>query len=88
MAREEQLVVAGPYPWTYGLGEANRKNVQTVLRYCHQQGLIGGMMPVGELFADTDLGGAGGGADNISFEMSWVWGGLAPADPSPCPAPL
>jgi hypothetical protein len=25
-------------------GAANRKNVQPVLRFCHQQGLIGGMM--------------------------------------------
>jgi hypothetical protein len=48
-----------------------------VLRFCHQQGLIGGMMPLGESFADIDLGGAGGGADNFQFEMSWVWAGLA-----------
>jgi hypothetical protein len=60
-----------------GRDEANRKNVQPGLRFCHQQGLIGRMMPPGELFADTDLGGAGGGADNISFEISWVWAGLA-----------
>jgi len=59
-----------------------------VLRFCHQQGLIGGMMPLGESFADIDLGGAGGGADNIQFEMSWVWAGLAPAGPPPCPVPL
>ena len=64
-AWEEQLDVLGADPWQYGLGDANRKNVQTVLRYCHQQGLIGRMMPLGELFADTDLGDAGGGAENI-----------------------
>jgi 4,5-dihydroxyphthalate decarboxylase len=64
-AWEEQLDVLGADPWAYGLGEVNRKNVQTVLRYCHQQGLIGRMMPLGELFADTDLGDAGGGAENI-----------------------
>jgi 4,5-dihydroxyphthalate decarboxylase len=64
-AWEEQLDVLGPDPWAYGLGDANRKNVQTVLRYCHQQGLISRMMPLGELFADTDLGDAGGGAENI-----------------------
>ena len=64
-AWEEQLEVLGADPWQYGLGDANRKNVQTVLRYCHQQGLIGRMMPLGELFADTDLGDAGGGAENI-----------------------
>jgi hypothetical protein len=27
--------------------------------------LISRMMPLGELFADTDLGDAGGGAENI-----------------------
>ena len=64
-AWEEQLDVLGPDPWQYGLGEANRKNVQTALRYCHQQGLIGRMIPLDELFADTDLGDAGGGAENI-----------------------
>jgi len=64
-AWEEQLDVLGPDPWEYGLGEANRKNVQTALRYCHQQGLIGRMIPLDQLFADTDLGDAGGGAENI-----------------------
>jgi len=64
-AWEEQLDVLGPDPWEYGLGEANRKNVQTALRYCHQQGLIGRMIPLDQFFADTDLGDAGGGAENI-----------------------
>jgi hypothetical protein len=65
-------------PKTLGTpGDANRKNVQPVLPCRHQQGLIGGMMPLGESFADTNLGGAGGGADNIQFEMLWVWAGLA-----------
>jgi hypothetical protein len=69
-------------------GEANRKNVQPVLRFCHQQGLIGRMMPLGESFADIGLGGAGGGADNFQLEMSRAWAGLAPADPPPCPVPV
>ena len=64
-AWEEQLDVLGPDPWEYGLGKANRKNVQTALRYCHQQGLIGRMIPLDQLFADTDLGDAGGGTENI-----------------------
>jgi len=64
-AWEEQEEVLGPDPWAYGLGDANRKNVQTVLRYCHQQGLISRMMPLGELFADTDLGDAGGGKGRV-----------------------
>jgi 4,5-dihydroxyphthalate decarboxylase len=64
-AWEEQQQVLGNDPWAYGLGDANRKNLETVLRYCHQQGLISRMMPLDDLFADTDLGDAGGGAENI-----------------------
>ena len=30
----------GPDPWAYGLTPANRKNLETMLRYCHQQGMI------------------------------------------------
>ena len=64
-AWEEQQDVLGPDPWAYGLGDVNRNNLETVLRYCHQQGLISRMMTLDELFADTDLGDAGGGAENI-----------------------
>jgi len=64
-AWEEQLDVLGSDPWAYGLGDVNRNNLETVLRYCHQQGLISRMMTLDELFADTDLGDAGGGAENI-----------------------
>ena len=59
-AVEEQEQVLGPDPWTYGLGAANRKNLETVLRYTHQQGMISRTWPLDELFADTDLGDAGG----------------------------
>ena len=64
-AWEEQLEMLGADPWAYGLGEANRKNLETVLRYCHQQGLITRMMKLEDLFADTDLGDAAGGEGNI-----------------------
>jgi 4,5-dihydroxyphthalate decarboxylase len=64
-AWEEQQEVLGPDPWAYGLGDANRKNLETVLRYCHQQGLIGRLPRLDELFVDTDLGDAAGGAENI-----------------------
>ena len=59
-AVEEQEQVLGPDPWAYGLGAANRKNLETVLRYTHQQGMISRTWPLDELFADTDLGDAGG----------------------------
>jgi 4,5-dihydroxyphthalate decarboxylase len=64
-AWEEQQEVLGGDPWAYGLTEANRKNLETVQRYCHQQGLISREAPLEELFADTDLGDAGEGAENI-----------------------
>jgi 4,5-dihydroxyphthalate decarboxylase len=59
-ALEEQEAVLGRDPWAYGLTPANRKNLETVLRYTHQQGMISKMPPLDALFADTDLGDAGG----------------------------
>jgi 4,5-dihydroxyphthalate decarboxylase len=59
-ALEEQEEVLGPDPWAYGLTPANRKNLETVLGYTHQQGMISKTPPLDELFADTDLGDAGG----------------------------
>jgi 4,5-dihydroxyphthalate decarboxylase len=52
--------VLGTDPWAYGLTPANRKNLETVLRYTHQQGMISRTLPLDALFADTDLGDAGG----------------------------
>jgi 4,5-dihydroxyphthalate decarboxylase len=52
-AWEEQLAVMGPDPWVYGLGAANRKNLETAVRYTRQQGLISREIPLSELFADT-----------------------------------
>jgi 4,5-dihydroxyphthalate decarboxylase len=57
---DEERKTLGPDPWAYGLGEANRKNLQTIIRYCHTQGLIKREMAVEELFFDTDPGDAGG----------------------------
>jgi 4,5-dihydroxyphthalate decarboxylase len=60
---DEQQEVMGSDPWVYGLGPENRRNLETILRYTHQQGLIGREMTVDELFVDTDetgYGGAGG----------------------------
>lgn len=64
-AWEEQQEMLGPDPWAYGLGEANRKNLETVLRYTFQQGLISRMRPLDELFADTDLGDSSGSDEGI-----------------------
>jgi 4,5-dihydroxyphthalate decarboxylase len=64
-AWEEEREVLGDDPWAYGLGEANRKTLSTIVRYVRQQGLIGRDMTLDELFVDTDLGDAGSGDENI-----------------------
>lgn len=64
-AWDEQLQTLGRDPWAYGMGAANRTNLQTVLRYTRQQGLIGGDMALDDLFVDTDLGDAGGSEEGI-----------------------
>jgi 4,5-dihydroxyphthalate decarboxylase len=65
-AVEEQEALLGRDPWSYGLTPANCKNLATVQRYCHQQGLIKSLVPLDQLFADTDLGDAvGSGADEF-----------------------
>jgi 4,5-dihydroxyphthalate decarboxylase len=51
---EEERKILGPDPWVYGLGEANRTNLETIIRYCYQQGLIRRQTPIDELFIDTD----------------------------------
>ena len=45
-AWEEQEAVLGRDPWVYGLGAGNRKNLETAVRYTHQQGLISREMPL------------------------------------------
>jgi 4,5-dihydroxyphthalate decarboxylase len=59
-AVEEQEATLGRDPWAYGLTPANRRNLETVLRYTHQQGLIRTMPKLADLFEDTDLGDAAG----------------------------
>lgn len=59
-AFEEQEAILGKDPWSYGLTPQNRRNLETVQRYAHQQGLIRKIVPLDDLFADTDLGDAAG----------------------------
>jgi 4,5-dihydroxyphthalate decarboxylase len=59
-AVEHQQQLLGPDPWSYGLNTVNRKNLETIQRYCQQQGLIKAITPLDQLFADTDLGDAVG----------------------------
>ena len=59
-AVEEQENLLGRDPWQYGLTPANRKNLETIQRYVHQQGMVSKQRPLEELFDDTDLGDSGG----------------------------
>jgi len=59
-AVEEQAEILGPDPWEYGLTDANRNNLETILRYVRMQGLISHDFTLEDLFEQTDLGDAGG----------------------------
>tara|TARA_B100000315_G_scaffold238574_2_gene256488 strand:+ start:965 stop:1918 length:954 start_codon:yes stop_codon:yes gene_type:complete len=48
---EEEQEILGDDPWAYGLTEANRKNIETLIGYVHQQGLTDRRMSIEELFA-------------------------------------
>lgn len=61
---EEQEALLGPDPWSYGLGGSNARNVETAVRYAHEQELISRRPPLSELFADVAWLGSGGPADH------------------------
>ena len=48
---EEEQELLGDDPWAYGLTEANRNNIETLIGYVHQQGLTDRRMSIEELFA-------------------------------------
>jgi 4,5-dihydroxyphthalate decarboxylase len=47
---EEERRLLGADPWLNGLGVSNRKNIETVVRYAYEQGLIRRRMNVEKLF--------------------------------------
>ena len=51
---EEQEELLGADPWIYGLDDTNRKNLETLMRYSLEQGLIGRTMSLDELFISTE----------------------------------
>lgn len=51
---EEQRQVLGSDPWEYGLGPANRKNLDTIVRYAAEQGLISARPSVEQAFVSLD----------------------------------
>jgi 4,5-dihydroxyphthalate decarboxylase len=50
---EEQDEILGADPWVYGLGDSNRKNLETLMQYSQEQGLLGRKMALDELFINT-----------------------------------
>lgn len=55
-AWEEQQDIFGPDPWEYGLTPGNRTNLDTLVGYCHEQGLIDRRMELEELFLPVSTG--------------------------------
>ena len=71
-AVEEQEQLLGRDPWEYGLTPANRKNLETIQRYVHQQGMISKERKLEELFEDTDLGDAVGLEEFLGATMNFA----------------
>jgi 4,5-dihydroxyphthalate decarboxylase len=52
-AWEEQRELLGADPWEYGLSDANRRNLETIIRYTREQGRITQEPAVSELCVDV-----------------------------------
>ena len=55
-AWEEQEELLGPDPWEYGLSEKNRKVLETLVGYSHEQGLIKKRPTLEQLFLNVSQG--------------------------------
>ncbi len=64
-AWEEQERVLGRDPWEYGLTEKNRKILETLVGYSHEQGLIKKRPTLEQLFLNVDQGRKRGGEFRI-----------------------
>jgi len=64
-AWEEQERILGPDPWEYGLTEKNRKNLDALIGYSHEQGLIKKKPSLEQLFLSVDQGFKRGGEYRI-----------------------
>jgi 4,5-dihydroxyphthalate decarboxylase len=53
-AWEDQQTILGPDPWVYGMNDANRHNLDTILRYSTEQGLVKTTRVLDELFVNLD----------------------------------
>ena len=64
-AWEEQERILGPDPWQYGLTDSNRKVLEALIGYSHEQGLIGKRPRLEALFLSVDQGRKRGGEFRI-----------------------
>jgi 4,5-dihydroxyphthalate decarboxylase len=64
-AWEEQEQILGPDPWEYGLTDKNRKNLETLVSYSHEQGLIRTRPTLEQLFLNVSQGRKRGGEYRI-----------------------
>jgi len=64
-AWEEQERILGPDPWEYGLAGKNRKNLETLVGYSYEQGLIRKRPALEQLFLSVDQGRKRGGEFRI-----------------------
>lgn len=55
-AWEEQEELLGADPWRYGLSRQNAANLETLIAYAHEQGLIRRKPPLDEMFIDVFQG--------------------------------
>jgi len=55
-AWEEQEAILGKDPWVYGLTDQNRKTLETLVGYSHEQGLIKRRPALDELFLSVSQG--------------------------------
>jgi 4,5-dihydroxyphthalate decarboxylase len=55
-AWEEQEEILGTDPWEYGLSDANKKNLNALIGYSHEQGLIKKKPAVEDLFLNVSQG--------------------------------
>jgi len=53
---EEQEEIFGTDPWEYGLSDQNRKTLETLVGYSHEQGIIPRRLTLDELFVNIDQG--------------------------------
>jgi len=55
-AWEEQEQILGPDPWEYGLGDKNRRTIETLAGYSHEQGLTRRRLTADDLFVSVFQG--------------------------------